>query len=156
MLILQEATGKTPLLLAAARGDSEVVEALLDAGSDIEARDRDGRTSLYIAVRKLIDSGKVDMDMFDNMREYRRGVAYPHRPLAAQSAPDVVCMLVNRGAQVDAKQVRRPVRPSCMHHCWSRSHATSPNPCLRTTAPRPCPSSWSVIMIIQKLVQFTL
>ncbi len=60
-----DATGITPLTLAAMGGDGEIVATLLDAGADLEATDRDGSTALYAAafmgqadiVRLLLDRG---------------------------------------------------------------------------------------------------
>ena len=42
-------SGMTPLHLAAMHGRTAIVSALLGAGADIEARDRDGRTPLFLA-----------------------------------------------------------------------------------------------------------
>src|SRR5262249_3984053 len=42
--------GMTPLHMAARRGTAEVAEALIDAGADIEAKDKNGETPLRRAV----------------------------------------------------------------------------------------------------------
>ncbi len=49
--------GMTPLHMAARRGSTEVAEALLDAGADIEARDKGGETPL----RRAVNCGKEGM-----------------------------------------------------------------------------------------------
>ncbi|MDR3285711.1 MAG: ankyrin repeat domain-containing protein [Holosporales bacterium] len=57
--------GWTPLHIAAARGDTEVVQVLVGAGANKEARDRNGFTPLHIAaargntevVQVLVDAG---------------------------------------------------------------------------------------------------
>jgi len=41
--------GRTALMLAAFRGDTAAVINLLDAGADVNARDKDGRTALIFA-----------------------------------------------------------------------------------------------------------
>ena len=42
-------TGETPLMFAARYSTSEVVGVLLDAGAEVNARDKNGRTALYAA-----------------------------------------------------------------------------------------------------------
>ena len=44
--------GRTPLMLAAFRGDSAAVINLLERGADVNARDRDGDTALMFAAHK--------------------------------------------------------------------------------------------------------
>ena len=41
--------GRTPLMLAAFRGDAAAVLNLLESGADVNARDRDGDTALMFA-----------------------------------------------------------------------------------------------------------
>jgi len=60
-----DTTGITPLALAAMGGDGEIVAALLDAGADPDATNRDGSTALHAAafmgqadvIRLLLDRG---------------------------------------------------------------------------------------------------
>ena len=63
--------GRTALHLAAGEGHVELIQWLLDNGADVEAKDRDGRTPVFDAVRHaqdgaikiLIDAGaKLDME----------------------------------------------------------------------------------------------
>lgn len=44
--------GRTPLMLAAFRGDAAAVLDLLEGGADVNARDRDGDTALMFAAFK--------------------------------------------------------------------------------------------------------
>jgi len=44
--------GRTPLMLAAFRGDTAVVLNLLERGADVNARDKDGDTALMFAAFK--------------------------------------------------------------------------------------------------------
>lgn len=44
--------GRTPLMLAAFRGDAAAVIRLLEGGADVNARDRDGDTALMFAAHK--------------------------------------------------------------------------------------------------------
>lgn len=44
--------GRTPLMLAAFRGDAAAVRALLERGADVNARDKDGDTALMFAAYK--------------------------------------------------------------------------------------------------------
>ena len=44
--------GRTPLMLAAFRGDTAAVINLLERGADVNARDRDGDTALMFAAYK--------------------------------------------------------------------------------------------------------
>ncbi len=57
--------GSTPLITAAARGNTEVAKLLLDAGADVDAANHDGSTALHTAaflcrkdiVRALLEHG---------------------------------------------------------------------------------------------------
>ncbi len=103
---------RTPLQLAAAYGQSELVKALLARGCNPDARDRDGRTPLFAAleqgaaalplVRALIAAG-ADAEAADANGETPLGLAFehpqiehwldwgawarPHRPLRADDLP---------------------------------------------------------------------
>ena len=46
------ATGNTTLHQACCQNQSEVVEALLTGGADVNLRDRDGKTALILAARE--------------------------------------------------------------------------------------------------------
>jgi ankyrin repeat protein len=65
--------GITPLLLAGTHGDAAIVQALLDAGAEVETRDYQGRSALHRAaaankpaelIRPLLQAG-IDVDAGD-------------------------------------------------------------------------------------------
>lgn len=49
--------GRTPLLIASARGNPETVDVLLKCGADITAKDREGRTALEIVGSEIFAGG---------------------------------------------------------------------------------------------------
>lgn len=56
--------GDTPLHVAVARGHIGAVEAFLDRGAEIEAKDNDGNTPLFLAVQHEHD------DVADMLRDH--------------------------------------------------------------------------------------
>lgn len=97
--------GMTPLLLAAYKGNAEVVRALIDADARLEARTADGRTPLIYAagwgsaetVAALIEAGaRVDA---------RADAGMTALMFAAAPRPDVAVLsaLIDAGADVNAR-----------------------------------------------------
>ncbi|KAG2501676.1 hypothetical protein HYH03_000179 [Edaphochlamys debaryana] len=71
-------SGVTPLRVAAAQGHAGVVEALLAAGADVEAADKDGFTPLYVAcARSHVEAARLLLT----------GGALPDRPDRSQRTP---------------------------------------------------------------------
>ena len=99
--------GATPMTEAATIGNARVIEKLLDAGADVESPGADGETALMIVAR----SGNVaaanlllDRGANPNARERWREQT-PLMWAAAQSQPEMVKLLVKRGAEVDARSM---------------------------------------------------
>ena len=55
----RDGAGHTPLHLAAEAGNAKKVQALIDAGADIEARNRAERTPIFMAVNSDISTAKA-------------------------------------------------------------------------------------------------
>lgn len=49
----KEEMGTRPIHLAAARGRDEIIGLLVEAGADINVRDKDGKTPLMLSVQRL-------------------------------------------------------------------------------------------------------
>ncbi len=97
---------QTPLMDAAFSNVPEIVTALIQAGADVNAKDRYGRTALGIAVersttpeivRVLIQAG-ADVNAKD-------GIGWPPLMYAAglSLSPEIVKLLIDNGAEVNAK-----------------------------------------------------
>ncbi len=93
--------------MAAHVGRTEVVSLLLDAGADIEAKDRDGSTPLQVAawqghanvVRLLLAAG-ADIDSLDSADWT------PLHWVALEGHREVAMALINAGAAIDSRAKR--------------------------------------------------
>ena len=96
---------QTELNDAAAKGDVSAVEALLDKGADVNARDKDDWTPLHFAafvghndvVALLLDKG-ADLNAMEAKHDWT-----PLHFAALRGHKDVVALLVAKGANVKAK-----------------------------------------------------
>jgi ankyrin repeat protein len=101
----QQAKKNKSLFEAAVDGDIEQIKLLLTSGTNVNIKDRRGRTALYLAAEKghadvvklLIDRG-ADV----NARQ-RRIVMVPLHRAAIGGHSDVVKLLIDHGADVNAK-----------------------------------------------------
>ena len=99
----------TPLHMAVARGNVDIVTALLDAGANIEARGTNGARPLHLAaladraeVAKLLVARGADIESRDN-----NGMT-PLLIAASNGKRDVTAVLLDAGADVKAEGVRYP------------------------------------------------
>ena len=102
----EDASGMTPLMLAAAFGTREAVSALLDAGADVKAQSRSGVTALHVAwhdasvVRLLLDSGAAVN------AKTQLGATPLQVASSANGTEAVVSLLLEKGAEPDAAETR--------------------------------------------------
>ncbi len=89
--------GVTPLMLAAKEGNDWVVRTLLQAGADVNARDKDGWTALMYAVRYQNSSGIVSL-LRDGGAALRVRNVHNFTPLLLAAAygrnPDILSVLL--------------------------------------------------------------
>src|SRR5437016_3695619 len=92
--------GRTPLILAALKGDTAAVQALLAQGAAVNTKDQNGMTALIWAapevVPLLLKSG-ADVHARDNAG--RTALTYA----ALQVSASALRALLDRGAEVDPK-----------------------------------------------------
>jgi hypothetical protein len=92
----------TPLHQAVAMGDADVVQALVDLGVSVNARDREGNTALHEAARQenvfmaglLLDLG-ADIEAVNEYGET------PLFTASREETMDILPFLIERGARVD-------------------------------------------------------
>jgi ankyrin repeat protein len=126
--------GDTALHMAAAALQPHVIQALIDAGSDVNAVNRRGAAALHYACDARPRSGKTwDPDRqvsaiellldagADIEHRDKAGAAPLHRAVRARSPRAVRCLL-ERGARVDAAHGRRRTTPL---HIGTRSTGAS-------------------------------
>lgn len=97
--------GHTLLHLAASRGATEIVRALIGLGANVNTTDKDGLTPLHVAVtgRERIEAVQAILDAGAQIDA--AGGALKQTPLhvaASYGEEDIVDALLKRGARIDA------------------------------------------------------
>src|SRR5688500_16811768 len=100
-----EADGRTPLISAAARGDLEVVNVLVQRGADVNVKDKRGYTALFHAIEAMYDDVALVLMSQPSLDPNARGkngttalINYVWR-----TRKDAVEKLLERGADVNAQ-----------------------------------------------------
>ncbi|MBF0147498.1 MAG: ankyrin repeat domain-containing protein [Magnetococcales bacterium] len=96
--------GRTPLILAANRGNVEMVQLLLKQGAEVDAKDTQGYTALMMAA--LAGQDKVITILMDNKAnpETKHACGCTALMFAAEKGHDkAVQALIDKGADVNAK-----------------------------------------------------
>ena len=102
--------GSTPLSEAAVVGNVEVIKKLLKAGADVESPNADGQTALMIIARTSnVEAAKraarATAPTSTRVEQWRGQT--PLMWAAAESQPAMVKLLVEHGAQVNARSTRQ-------------------------------------------------
>ena len=97
--------GETPLMTAAEETRSPaIIQALLEAGADVNEQDDDGETPLMYAMGSYADPGIVrallDGGADIHMRDEKNRTALMHA-LKEHAGPEVLAILLDAGASVD-------------------------------------------------------
>ncbi|KAH9077605.1 hypothetical protein EDB83DRAFT_1497892 [Lactarius deliciosus] len=105
----------TPLHLAARNMELEAVQVLLDHNADINSQNNAGKTPLYEALSRVTlypEEKAVDIDTVRrllghgadvNIRDHNHWHSTPLHRASSKGWPEVVRLLLNRGANVDEK-----------------------------------------------------
>jgi ankyrin repeat protein len=93
-------SGDSPFHIAASLGHAEIVSQLLEEGANVDAMDANHKTALFLAserdhrevVRLLLEAGATPAT-----------TGFTELHVAAFDAPSVIDLLINAGAEVDAR-----------------------------------------------------
>ncbi len=94
--------GVTPLMNASRFSTPDVVRLLLDKGAAVNARDKDGRTALVLALSALHSDIRVPGMLVEHGADVNLADSRGTTPLMACSDVPVAKLLIERGARLDA------------------------------------------------------
>ena len=98
--------GATPLMYAAAFGNSEEMKLLLDGGADVNAKSTFGATALIWAAGEPVKSRMLIERGADINAQSRQGRTPLMAAARRQGAADLVRLMLARGADVKAKDIQ--------------------------------------------------
>lgn len=102
----RNADGLTPLIVAAAAGDSDTVKSLLTRGAGINATSADGRTPLIAAVQSNeFDVVQILIEAGANLNEATRSTGTALEVAEKMGEPQIAALLRAAGAQTSGESV---------------------------------------------------
>lgn len=97
---------KQAILESAEMIDSpEIIKILIDAGVDVDTRDRKGYTTLMKTISAEVAQLLIDAGADVNATLTKRGIQNTDTVLMITESPDVVRLLVNAGANINAQNI---------------------------------------------------
>jgi ankyrin repeat protein len=130
--------GATPMSEAAANGNTTIIEKLLNAGADPNSTGPDGMTALMVIARGTnVKAAKILLDHHANVNaaeQQKKQTALMWA--AAQNQPEMVKLLVTRGADVNARALVNPTATALFSTAtpaeWLSNVTTEPRATYRT------------------------
>jgi ankyrin repeat protein len=113
--------GATAMSEAAATGNAAIIGQLLKAGADVESANREGQTALMAVARTgKVEAAKLLLDKGAKVNAVEQwGQQSALMWAAAQSQPEMIALLISRGADVNARGAVRD---------WQRRITAEPRP----------------------------
>jgi ankyrin repeat protein/tetratricopeptide (TPR) repeat protein len=93
---LQNAHGDTPLMLSL--GNSDIARVLLDHGANIEARNKDGYSALFLAADQPVGITQLLVDHHANVSATANDGSTPLHMAASKGRADIAAILLSHGA----------------------------------------------------------